>query len=188
MNYFAINKPFGVLSQFSSKAEVNTLAGLYNFPDNVYPIGRLDKDSEGLLLLSDDKSLTNFLLNPEYKHEREYYAQVEGIPPKEKMIKLESGLIIEGIKTLPAKAKLLNDFTLPSRIPPIRFRKNITDCWISLTLTEGRNRQVRKMTAAIGHPTLRLLRVRIKNILLGDLKPGEVRLLNRNEIKVLKGL
>ena len=186
MKYYALNKPYGVLSQFTAEDGKTTLAGIYKFPPNVYPVGRLDKDSEGLLLLTDDKSLTEYLLNPENKHEREYYAQVEGIPTREELNKLESGVIIEGKTTLPAKAKLLNKIKIIPRDPPIRFRKNIPDCWISLTLIEGRNRQVRKMTAKIGHPTLRLIRIRIKNILLENLQPGKVRILNDSEIKKLK--
>ena len=187
MKYFALYKPYGVLSQFTGAEGKKTLAGLYNFPENVYPAGRLDMDSEGLLLLSDDKSLTEYLLNPENRHEREYYVEVEGIPTEEELRKLESGLIIEGKQTLPAKARLLPNIKIEARESPIRFRKNVPDCWISLTLIEGRNRQVRKMTAGIWHPTLRLIRVRIKNILLGDMKPGEVRLLSSTEVKELKG-
>lgn len=188
MKYFALNKPYGVLSQFTVEDGKKTLAGLYNFPENVYPVGRLDMDSEGLLLLTNDKSLTEYLLNPENMHEREYYVEVEGIPTEEELKKLESGVIFEGKKTLPAKARLLNNIKIEARESPIRFRKNIPDCWISLTLIEGRNRQVRKMTASIWHPTLRLIRVRIKNILLGDMKPGHVRLLSSTEVKDLKGL
>jgi 23S rRNA pseudouridine2457 synthase len=188
MKYYALNKPYGVLSQFTGEGGELTIANLYKFPPNVYPVGRLDKDSEGLLLLTDDKSLTEYLLNPKNKHEREYYAQVEGIPANEELNKLETGVIIEGKKTLPAKVKLLSSFNIIPRKPPIRFRKNVPDCWISLTLTEGRNRQVRKMTASVGHPTLRLIRVRIRNILIGNLKPGQVRILNLSEIKKLKAL
>jgi 23S rRNA pseudouridine2457 synthase len=188
MKYYVLNKPYGVLSQFIGDEGKLTLAHLYKFPPNIYPVGRLDKDSEGLILLTDDKSLTEYLLNPKNKHEREYYAQIEGIPTEKELNKLQSGVIIEGKKTIPAKAKLLHVINIIPREPPIRFRKNIPDSWISLTLTEGRNRQVRKMTASIGHPTLRLIRVRIKNLLLGNLKSGMVRLLNDSEIKKLKEL
>jgi 23S rRNA pseudouridine2457 synthase len=185
MKYFALNKPYGVLSQFTSESGKRTLADLYNFPPNVYPVGRLDLDSEGLLLLTDDKSLTDYLLNPLNRHAREYYVQVEGNPTSDELTRLEGGIIIEGKKTLPSKIRILDNFIIEPRNPPIRFRKNIPDCWISLTLLEGRNRQVRKMTAAIGYPTLRLIRVRIKNILLGNLKPGEVRKLTKSEIDLL---
>lgn len=184
--YFIINKPYGVLTQFTDDENRPTLASLYNFPKDVYPVGRLDMDSEGLLLLTNDKALTDYLLNPKQKHEREYYAQVEGIPTKEALQKLCSGVVIEGKKTLPAKAKLIDDPEYPPRVPPIRERKNIPTSWISLTLIEGRNRQVRKMTAAVGFPTLRLLRVRIESLLLGDLKSGEVRELSTKEISGLK--
>src|ERR1035438_1922289 len=178
MKYFALNKPYGVLSQFTGEGGRKTLAGLYDFPDNVYPVGRLDMDSEGLLLLTDDKTITEYLLNPENKHEREYYAEVEGIPTEEQLNRLKSGVINKGPMKITAKAKLVTNFKIEPRESPIRFRKTVPDCWISLTLTEGKNRQVRKMTAAIWHPTLRLIRVRIKNILLGDMKPGEVRILS----------
>ena len=188
MNYFALYKPYGVISQFTGEPGTKTIADLYNFPKHVYPIGRLDKDSEGLLLLTDDITLNEYLLNPENKHEREYYVEVEGIPNAEELRKLERGVVIEGKMTLPAKAKLLPSMNIESRESPIRFRKSIPDCWISLTLIEGRNRQVRKMTASIWHPTLRLIRVRIKNILLGEMKPGEVRVLSKEEVRELKGL
>ncbi len=184
--YFIINKPYGVLSQFTDKEGRRTLASLYQFPKDVYPVGRLDFDSEGLLLLTNDKSLTDYLLNPGNKHEREYYVQVEGIPGEDDLDKLREGVIIQGKKTLPAKVKIITPTSIPARIPPIRERKNIPTTWISLTLVEGRNRQVRKMTAHIGFPTLRLTRVRIKNILLGNLNPGEVRELRSEEIVKLK--
>ncbi|KAB2847198.1 MAG: pseudouridine synthase [Melioribacteraceae bacterium] len=186
LQYFIINKPYGVLSQFTDSDGRSTLKDLYNFPIDVYPIGRLDMDSEGLLILTNDKALTDYLLNPKHKHEKEYYVQVEGIPTKEALKKLEQGVIIEGKKTLPAKAKLINDPNLPPRVPPIRERKNIPTSWISLTITEGRNRQVRKMTAAVGFPTLRLVRVRIKNIVIENLKSGEVRAMTNKEIEYLR--
>lgn len=185
LKYFAINKPYGVLSQFTDKEGRRTLESLFNFPKDVYPVGRLDMDSEGLLILTNDKFLTNYLLNPKNKHEREYFVQVEGIPTPEVLQKLSDGLIIEGRKTLPAKVKLIEEPDFPPRIPPIRERKTIPTSWISITLIEGRNRQVRKMTAAVGFPTLRLVRVRIKNILLGKLKFGEVRELTESEIEDL---
>ena len=184
--YFILNKPYGVLTQFTDDENRPTLASLYNFPEDVYPVGRLDMDSEGLLLLTNDKPLTDYLLNPKQKHEREYFAQVEGVPTKEALQKLCSGVIIEGKKTLPAKTKLIDDPSFPPRVPPIRERKNIPTSWISLTLMEGRNRQVRKMTAAVGFPTLRLVRVRIENLYLGNLKVGEVKEISEKEIVVLK--
>jgi len=184
--YFILNKPYGVLSQFTDKLNRKTLAGLYDFPKDVYPVGRLDMDSEGLLLLSNDKEMVDFLLNPVNRHEKEYYAHVEGIPSVEDLQKLDEGVIIEERKTLPAKTKIINNPQFPPRKPPIFPRKNKPVCWLSVTVTEGRYRQVRKMTAAVGYPTLRLVRVRIKNILLGNLSPGKVRELTTEEIKILK--
>src|SRR4030067_1374714 len=140
--YFILNKPYGVLSQFTDKINRKTLAGFYNFPTDVYPVGRLDLDSEGLLLLSNDKEMVDFLLNPANSHEKEYYAQVEGIPSEEELKKLEKGVIIEGKKTLPSKVKIINDPQLPPRKPPIFPRKNKPVCWLSVTVTEGRYRQV----------------------------------------------
>ncbi|MCX7875302.1 MAG: pseudouridine synthase [Melioribacteraceae bacterium] len=186
LKYYVINKPFGVLTQFTDKENRPTLSSLYKFPKDVYAIGRLDMDSEGLLILTNDKPLTNYLLNPKYKHEREYYVQVEGIPTEEAIKKLSEGVIIENKKTLPAKVKLIDEPNFEKRNPPIRERKNIPTSWLSITIYEGRNRQVRKMTAAVGFPTLRLVRVRIKNIKLGNLKIGEVRELTGDEIKILK--
>ena len=184
--YFILNKPYGVLSQFTDKLKRKTLAGFYDFPKDVYPVGRLDLDSEGLLLLSNDKEMVDFLLNPVNRHEKEYYAQVEGIPDEVSIKQLEEGVIIEGKKTLPAKAAIIDEPNFPPRKPPIFPRKNKSVCWLSVVVTEGRYRQVRKMTASVGYPTLRLVRVRIKNIQLGNLKPGEVRELTPGEVEILK--
>jgi 23S rRNA pseudouridine2457 synthase len=184
--YFVINKPYGVLSQFTDKNGRKTLKDCYNFPKDLYPVGRLDMDSEGLLLLTNDKSLTDLLLNPVNRHEREYFIQVEGEPNYSDLQSLEEGLLINGIKTLKAKAVKINNPGLWERIPPIRERKNIPVSWLRLTLIEGRNRQIRKMTAKIGFPTLRLVRIRIKNILLDDLLPGNKRELSKMEIEKLK--
>ncbi len=184
--YYLVNKPYGVLTQFTDSDGRLTLASLHNFPKDVYPVGRLDMDSEGLLIITNDKELTDHLLNPKRKHEREYYVQVEGVPGKEALKKLSAGVEIKGERTLPAKAKLIDAPLFPERTPPIRERKNIPVQWISLVLTEGKNRQVRRMTASAGYPTLRLVRVRIKNIILGDMKPGEVRELTSDEIAGLK--
>lgn len=174
--YFVIYKPYGMLTQFTDTEGRKTLADLFRFPKDVYPVGRLDMDSEGLLLLTNDNNLNHYLLNPKFKHEREYLVQVEGIPDKNAIKSLESSVIIENKKTLPAKAKLLTDLpNVPERIPPIRERKNIPTSWLTLTLVEGRNRQVRKMTAKVGYPTLRLIRIRIEDIYLDNMHPGEVR-------------
>jgi len=185
-DYYILYKPFGVLSQFTDKLNRKTLTGLYNFPKDVYPVGRLDMDSEGLLLLSNDKGLVDFLLNPLNSHEKEYYAQVEGIPDEQVIQKLGEGVIIDDKMTLPAKAELVEEPNFPPRNHPIRWRKDAPVSWLRITITEGRFRQVRKMTAKIGHPTLRLVRVRIKNLLLDNLKPGEVRKLTADEVKGLK--
>ncbi len=184
--YYIMHKPYGVLSQFTDKEGRKTLSDLYNFPKNVYPVGRLDMDSEGLLLLTDDKTLTDYLLNPLNSHEKEYFVQVEKIPAEKELDELRTGVITEGKKTLPAKVKIIDPPDLPARVPPVRERKNIPDCWLSVIITEGRNRQVRKMTAKIGHPALRLIRVRIKNLLLGNLKCSGVRELTSQEIEYLK--
>ena len=186
--YIAFNKPFGVLSQFTKEPNSlkRTLAE-FNFPAGVYPIGRLDYDSEGLLLLSDDGRLNKQLLSPEFGHCRRYLCQVERIPNENALEQLRSGLIIEGRKTLPALVRLLQEEPrLPEREQAIRFRKNVPTAWIELEITEGKNRQVRKMTAAVGHPTLRLLRVAIGAMELSELEleQGSWKLLSPEEIKL----
>jgi 23S rRNA pseudouridine2457 synthase len=169
----AFHKPYAVLSQFTSDGSPNRPLSEFNFPKGVYPIGRLDADSEGLLLLSDEPGLNDRLLHPRHAHEREYWVQVERIPTPEALRSLAKGGTIEGRKTLPCRARILNPQPeLPPRDPPIRVRKTVPTAWISVELVEGKNRQVRKMTAAIGHPTLRLLRVRIGNFHLSQLAPG----------------
>lgn len=183
----AFHKPFGVLSQFTGDGSSNRALSDFGFPKNVYPIGRLDAESEGLLLLSDEAKWNERLLHPRHAHEREYWAQVERIPTAEKLDRLgKGGMVIQGHKTLPCRAWLLDPQpAMAPRVPPIRFRKSVPDCWIGLELIEGKNRQVRRMTAAIGHPTLRLLRVRIGNFQLGDLPPGQWRILNAGELKLV---
>jgi 23S rRNA pseudouridine2457 synthase len=177
------NKPFGVLSQFTPDGSKNRTLSEFGFPKGVYPIGRLDADSEGLLLLSDEAGLNNRLLDPDHGHEREYWAQVERIPTPDTLQALEQGVTIQGRKTLPCQVTFLDPQPrLPPRDPPIRVRKNIPDCWISLRLTEGKNRQVRRMTSAIGHPTLRLIRVRIAQINMGDLPIGHWRKIEANSL------
>ncbi len=178
----AFNKPWGVLSQFTvASGQYRTLAE-FGFPKGVYPLGRLDADSEGLLLLSDEPGLNRELLHPKHGHGREYWAQVERRPTPEALDRLERGVTIQGRKTAPCRAWMLEPPPeLPARQPPIRFRKTVPTCWIALELTEGKNRQVRRMTAAIAHPTLRLVRVRIGQLELGWLRPGEWRVLGRSE-------
>jgi 23S rRNA pseudouridine2457 synthase len=172
-----------VLSQFIDKENRPTLSSIYKFPKDVYPVGRLDFDSEGLLIITNDKSLTDYLLTPKNKHEREYFIQVEGNPAEKDLKKLRTGIVLKDGLTLPAKVNIIAEPYFEPRIPPIRERKNIPTCWLSLTLTEGRNRQVRRMTAAIGFPTLRLVRIRIKKITLEKLKKGEVKELTFEEVK-----
>lgn len=179
----AFHKPYGVLSQFTPEegSTWRTLAE-FGFPKEVYPIGRLDADSEGLLLLSDEATLNARLLRPEQGHAREYWAQVEGVPTDEALRTLEQGVVIQGHRTLPCRAwRLEPPPELPPRDPPIRVRKNVPDCWIALELTEGRNRQVRRMTAAVGHPTLRLIRVRVGDYELGALAAGNWTILRPEE-------
>lgn len=191
LRYFLFYKPFQVLSQFSPEENKKTLADYFqNLPKDVYPVGRLDYDSEGLLLLTNDKKLTQQLLEPRYKHQRTYYVQVEGIFDLAAQKKLEQGVEINiGGKmytTLPAKITIMDgDPLLPERNPPIRFRKNIPTSWVSLTLNEGKNRQVRKMTAAAGFPTLRLVRYAIGNYTVAGWHSGEVREISANTIAPL---
>ncbi len=212
----AFHKPYGVISQFTGDGSPNRTLAEFGFPKNVYPIGRLDADSEGLLLLSDEPKWNERLLHPCHAHEREYWAQVERIPTPEALKKLGRGVLIQGRKTMPCRAWVLEPQPevipapvaasrqsaadcfpekmaalcrdaatpkLPPRHPPIRFRKSVPDCWIGLELIEGKNRQVRRMTAAIGHPTLRLIRARIGNFRLGDLPAGQWRTLSAKECK-----
>ena len=178
----AFNKPFGVISQFTDDGSGNRTLAEFDFPKNVYALGRLDSDSEGLLLLSDEPKLNEKLLHPRHAHERIYWAQVEGIPSDASLKKLGQGVSIQGRKTLPCHATILTPQPdVPPRNPPIRFRKSVPDCWIELKLVEGKNRQVRRMTAAIGHPTLRLFRVQVGEFQLENLKSGERKILNPAE-------
>lgn len=175
-----------MLSQFTKEGEHKTLADLrFKFPKDAYPIGRLDSDSEGLLFLTNDKRVNHLLLNPKFKHTRTYLAQVEGIFSGEAKRKLEQGVSIsvdgKDYKTFPAKIALVGAPNLPERNPPIRFRKNIPTSWIEVTLREGKNRQVRKMTASAGFPTLRLVRIRIEKLSLEKMTPGEVREIKKTE-------
>jgi 23S rRNA pseudouridine2457 synthase len=180
----AFHKPYGVLSQFTPEpgSRWRTLAD-FTFPKNVYALGRLDADSEGLLLLSDEPGLNSRLLEPKHAHRREYWVQVERIPSADSLARLTcGGLNIDGHASLPCHARLI--FPVPPmlpRDPQIRFRKHVPDCWLALELTEGKNRQVRRMTAGIGHPTLRLIRVRIGDFTLGGLAPGQWRELSAAE-------
>lgn len=177
-SYYIIYKPFNVLSQFTGEGSKQGLGSLVSLPEDCYPVGRLDSDSEGLLLITNDKSINHKLLDPKYKHNRTYLVQVDGQITEEAVRKLAQGVPIkvngEEYKTLPAKAVMIEEPALPPRNPPVRFRKNIPTSWIQLTLQEGKNRQVRHMTAAVGFPTLRLVRTHIENLSIGHLQPGEV--------------
>ncbi len=187
--YYLIYKPFGMLSQFSPEGNKPVLADLpVTLPPDVYPVGRLDADSEGLLLFTNDKRLNNRLLNPKFRHLRTYWAQLEGEITNEALHQLAEGVTIsvdgKPYQTLPAQAERLPDEpTLPARNPPIRFRANIPTTWVSLTLYEGKNRQVRKMTAAAGFPTLRLVRWAIENLTADGMRPGDVKALTWDEVK-----
>jgi 23S rRNA pseudouridine2457 synthase len=182
----AFHKPYGVLSQFTPDGSANRTLSEFGFPKGVYPIGRLDADSEGLLLLSDEAGLNTRLLDPEYGHHRTYWAQVERIPASEALATLAAGVTIQDYKTRPCKAWLLDPQPeVAPRDPPIRVRKNVPDCWIALELTEGKNRQVRRMTAAVGHPTLRLMRIRVGGLDLDGLLPGAWRELDDSERKLI---
>jgi 23S rRNA pseudouridine2457 synthase len=184
----AFNKPFGVLSQFTQDGSKNRTLAEFAFPKNVYPVGRLDADSEGLLLLSDEPGLNTLLLDPKRQHPRIYWAQVERAPNAEALDALQRGPIVQGRKTQSCRARLIEpDPEPPPRDPPIRFRKNIPTAWIELQLIEGKNRQVRRMTAAIGHPTLRLIRVQIGRFKLVAVPVGNWRELTAQErIKVFQ--
>lgn len=178
----AFNKPYGVLSQFTPDGAANRTLAEFGFPKAVYPIGRLDTDSEGLLLLSNEAALNQRLLNPKQSHGRLYWSQVEKIPDATALEALMKGVVIEGRRTLPCKAWLIEPQPqLADRVPPIRSRKSIPTCWLALELVEGKNRQVRKMTAAVGHPTLRLIRVRIGAYELGNLPAGKWKELSAKE-------
>ncbi|WP_395735687.1 pseudouridine synthase [Prosthecobacter sp.] len=180
----AFYKPFDVLSQFTQEHPSHRTLAEFAFPPHVYAIGRLDRDSEGLLLLSDEARWNDRLLNPRHAHPRTYHAQVDGQITEDALKKLRSGIDLKDFHSLPCKAQRLDtEPDHPPRDPPIRVRKNIPTSWIELTLTEGKNRQVRRMTAAVGHPTLRLVRVSIGSLTLADLplKPGQWRELTTAE-------
>ncbi|MBD2499177.1 rRNA large subunit pseudouridine synthase E [Anabaena azotica] len=185
--YIIFHKPYGVLSQFTQESPKHiTLKEYINVPD-VYPVGRLDWDSEGLLLLTNNGRLQHRLSDPRFGHERTYWVQVERIPDEEAIHKLQTGVTIQDYRTKPAKVRLLSEQpNVSDRDPPIRFRKNVPTAWLEMTLTEGKNRQVRRMTAAVGFPTLRLIRVSIGHLRLDGLSLGEWRNLTALELKSLQ--
>lgn len=185
----AFNKPYGVISQFMPKEPGQRVLKEFKFPRENYPLGRLDMDSEGLLLLSDEKNWVDDFLHPRHRHKRTYHVQVDGQVTEAAVVKLSRGVMIQTRKTLPCEASLLippPDY--PARIPPIRIRLAIPTSWLELKLVEGKNRQVRRMTAAVGFPTLRLIRSAIGLFNLEGLSPGQWRILNSEERLRLRGL
>jgi len=175
------NKPYGVLCQFTDEMGRKTLKDYIHFR-NVYSVGRLDMDTEGLLLLTNDGDVNHWLASPKNRMYKTYWAQVEGMPVQEQMDQLKKGVVIEGRKTLPAKVRQIDEPKLWERPKPVRFRKNIPTSWIEISIMEGLNRQVRKMTAAVGLPCLRLVRVSVGPMLLGNLAPGEYRMVPKPKI------
>ncbi|MDX2194873.1 MAG: pseudouridine synthase [Cytophagales bacterium] len=186
-SYYIIYKPYGMLSQFSIESDAPTLAQLHDFPKDVYPVGRLDADTEGLLILTNDTKLNYRLLSPTYAHKRTYYVQTEGVFSTEAIQNLQKGTTIS-VKgkvhhTQPCHISIIAaEPALPPRNPPIRYRANIPTTWVQIILTEGKNHQVRKMTASQGFPTLRLVRVAIENVLLNTMQPGDVRQIAKDEL------
>jgi 23S rRNA pseudouridine2457 synthase len=185
--YCLIYKPFNVLSQFTSGEGKQTLKDFFDVPTDVYPVGRLDYDSEGLLILTNDKKLNHELLNPLFEHSREYWVQVDGEITEQALHDLQHGvdITVDGKVYRTKKCKAISFKTapvVPDRNPPIRVRKSIPTSWVKMILTEGKNRQVRKMTAAVGFPTLRLIRHRIEKCEIEGLQPGEMRILTRGEM------
>ncbi len=183
--YYSVFKPFGVLSQFTVEGDHPTLASLGEFPKDVYPVGRLDHDTEGLLLLTNDNRINHLLLDPKFQHRKTYRAQVEGEPNDEALQQLQKGILInlKGAlhRTKPAIIKRIAAPKIAERNPPVNYIKHPKTSWIELILTEGKNRQVRKMTAKVGHPTLRLIRYAVEEITLDKMKSGEVVELNERE-------
>ena len=167
------NKPFDVLSQFTDTGGAKTLESFIDIK-NIYAAGRLDKDSEGLLILTDDGKLQHRIAHPKHKMSKTYWAQIEGIPSEESLQMFRDGLDLKDGRTRPAKVKRIDPpAQLWPRTPPIRVRKSIPDCWLEITIKEGKNRQVRRMTAALGHPTLRLIRYRVGSWTIDGIEPGQ---------------
>lgn len=188
MDYFLIYKPFQVLSQFTSTEGKLCLKDILHVPTDVYPVGRLDYDSEGLLLITNDKSINQQLLHPQFAHQRTYWVQVDGAITKEALAQLTKGVSInvEGkiYQTKPATLEQLpDDIKVPDRNPPIRFRKNIPTSWVSIQLTEGKNRQVRKMFAQVGFPVLRLIRAKLGKYSIQEMQPGDCLSLTAAEVQ-----
>ncbi|MDE2291077.1 MAG: pseudouridine synthase [Elusimicrobia bacterium] len=186
MRAVLLNKPYGVVSQFTPLAGHPCLSE-FGLPRGLYAAGRLDHDSEGMLLLTDDGALQHLLTDPRYRHPRTYWAQVERVPSELELERLRRGVTLRDGRTRPCEARILQEEPrLPPRDPPIRVRLNVPTAWLELTLTEGRNRQVRRMTAHVGHPTLRLVRARIGRLTLSGLEPGRWRDLTPAELAELR--
>lgn len=184
--YYIIHKPYKVLSQFSDENGNVGLGSIYTLPRDIYPVGRLDLDSEGLLILTNDKALNNKLLNPKHAHTRTYLAEVEGVPDKAALAQFAKGLDIKVSgkthRTLPAKIEVVSPPEIAERDPPVNYKKHPERSWVKIELTEGKNRQVRRMTAAIGHPTLRLVRVSIEGLQLLPLASGGITQISQKAI------
>ncbi len=181
----AFHKPYGVLSQFTTDGSANVPLSDFGLPAGVWPVGRLDADSEGLLILTDEKKLIHRLLDPGLGHPRTYHVEVERVPSMEALEKLRTGVMIGGKQTLPCDAVSIENPGWPERVVPVRFRKNVPTAWLEIVLREGRNRQVRKMTASVGHPTLRLLRVGVGRFRMRRFQPGTSHELDREERSLL---
>jgi 23S rRNA pseudouridine2457 synthase len=181
----AFNKPYGVLPCFTDPAGRPTLADYVSIPD-VYAAGRLDQDSEGLMILTADGALAHRITDPQHKLPKVYLVQVERVPNERAIAQLSHGVVLGGKRTKPATVRLLvEEPSLPERPVPIRFRRHVPTAWLEITIHEGMNRQVRRVTAAVGHPTLRLVRIAIGAVRLGELKPGEWRDLREDDLTPL---
>jgi 23S rRNA pseudouridine2457 synthase len=185
-SYILFYKPYGVLSQFTREKKYKALCDFGPFPKDIYAAGRLDADSEGLLLLTNDNAIKHKLMDPKFGHERTYSVQIEGVPDDDNLRCLRDGILLGLKRTKPAVVHRYDlEPSFPERPVPIRFRKKVPTSWIEIILREGRNRQVRKMTAAVGHPTLRLVRTSITFLTLNGLQPGKHRELTQDEIEKL---
>lgn len=189
--YYLINKPYKILSQFTEENGNMGMGSLYDLPKDVYPVGRLDLDSEGLLILTNDRSLNNKLLNPKNNHKKTYWVEIEGVPKSDALQIFSDGIEInlKGKKHQTKKSTIrIIEPEVVDRDPPVNVKKHPIRSWVEITLTEGKNRQVRKMTAAIGHPTLRLIRVSIEDLEVSPLKSGEIRQVSKNVLYQKLGL
>ncbi|MCY7409430.1 MAG: pseudouridine synthase [Chitinophagales bacterium] len=188
-NYYKVFKPFGMLSQFTVEGNHQSLASLKKFPEDVYPVGRLDHDTEGLLLLTNNTSVNHLLLDPKFERKKTYWVQIEGEMNEDAMQQLQKGVVInlKGTmhQTKPTQVKNISSPKIPERNPSVNYLKHPVNSWIELTITEGKNRQVRKMTAKVGHPTLRLIRCAIEAISIEGMKSGEVVEMNEEDFFTL---